>query len=764
MSSESASGADFDSDTTLRTLHRVQQILGHSFRFPRIVMVGDQSVGKTSVVESLIGADISVKDQAMATRRPLLLTLINTPRGPLHAQFRDGEKMHDLGDIRERIEAENNVTEGDISTNPIELTIFSPDVFDTILIDLPGFIMAPERHQSQELPEQIQRMNSAYMNDPSNILAVVNSATSDPATSMALREAYRADPGGDRSLGIVTKIDLCAKNATSAEGLLRMLRNEVLPLGLGRIGIRCRTHQEQRENIDFPTVIDRESQWIESSGFDRDPEVRLGVPLLRRVLSETLIERVSGELPAIIRRLDAKIAKAKRNEDFLQRLASEPNMRSVAKELEFLVNQLHPSADARSDFEHELRECIGYEVETAMEEAFRSAFYKNSGDKQVWKEVPYTEPTKLVGWGAPGTPSLNVNFDPRSMLLGLKYQPGEGDEDEWRRNLAKFRELFIFGSEANMDGVEQKELDELRSRAVEVGGCASFFRHMLPKHPRRARSHWTRRYNAALDKLIAGDASIAMRASAAGVPTQEGSDTEPTSSEGDSLLRGTHGAVPSDRPDADVSEPGVLSACFEIFMEQLGNFASSKSKSVDPSDGDSSGSKPTKERELAQMYFSFLLDKIATRIHEQQLQGELVGIVERERRPVSDYMQIQNELSKSLEYPRGVSYFETLISSVSSSAQRAEVCMYNEEWTQAYRKVAARRMADDLFRIMSVRLLEPLVFECIQFSLNLFNNNSTVIREAKMATKESQELVQLRNDLSDTYARFQGEDMSDGDD
>ena len=34
----------FDADNVLRVLHRVQQILGHSFRFPRIVMVGDQPV------------------------------------------------------------------------------------------------------------------------------------------------------------------------------------------------------------------------------------------------------------------------------------------------------------------------------------------------------------------------------------------------------------------------------------------------------------------------------------------------------------------------------------------------------------------------------------------------------------------------------------------------------------------------------------------------------------------------------------------------
>ena len=55
---------------------------------------------------------------------------------------------------------------------------------------------------------------------------------------------------------------------------------------------------------------------------------------------------------------------------------------------------------------------------------------------------------------------------------------------------------------------------------------------------------------------------------------------------------------------------------------------------------------------------------------------------------------------------------------------------------------------------MAVLLLEPLVFEAIQFSLNLFNNNTTVAREAKMATKETKELVELRDALQDTAMRF----------
>ena len=53
-------------------------------------------------------------------------------------------------------QAENAVTEGDVSINPIELTIYSPNVHDCILVDLPGFVIAPEMHQADDLPEQIQ--------------------------------------------------------------------------------------------------------------------------------------------------------------------------------------------------------------------------------------------------------------------------------------------------------------------------------------------------------------------------------------------------------------------------------------------------------------------------------------------------------------------------------------------------------------------------------------------------------------------------------
>ena len=56
---------------------------------------------------------------------------------------------------------------------------------------------------------------------------------------------------------MVTKVDLMGKNK---DALQRMLANEVLPLAMGRIGIRCRTQQEQLDGVGFDEVLNRESQ------------------------------------------------------------------------------------------------------------------------------------------------------------------------------------------------------------------------------------------------------------------------------------------------------------------------------------------------------------------------------------------------------------------------------------------------------------------------------------------------------------------------
>ena len=58
----------------------------------------------------------------------------------------------------------------------------------------------------------------------------------------------------ERCLGIVTKIDLIGNANASADAFLNILLNKVHPMGMGRIGIRCRTHTEQQDNVSFKEV------------------------------------------------------------------------------------------------------------------------------------------------------------------------------------------------------------------------------------------------------------------------------------------------------------------------------------------------------------------------------------------------------------------------------------------------------------------------------------------------------------------------------
>ena len=48
---------------------------------PQIVVVGSQSSGKSSVLESLVGRDFLPRGSGIVTRRPLILQLINTREG-----------------------------------------------------------------------------------------------------------------------------------------------------------------------------------------------------------------------------------------------------------------------------------------------------------------------------------------------------------------------------------------------------------------------------------------------------------------------------------------------------------------------------------------------------------------------------------------------------------------------------------------------------------------------------------------------------------
>ncbi|GCF00590.1 dynamin-like GTPase mgm1 [Zygosaccharomyces mellis] len=203
---------------------------------PSIVVIGSQSSGKSSVLESIVGREFLPKGSNMVTRRPIELTLVNTPNSKeITADF-PLLRLYNLTNFKEvkKILMESNMavpTTEAISEDPIQLTIKSSRVPDLSLVDLPGYIQIEAADQPMELKGKIRQLCDKYLADP-NIILAISSADVDLANSAALRAAKAADPQGLRTIGVITKLDLVSPEVGHS-----ILTNKKYPLKMGYVGV-----------------------------------------------------------------------------------------------------------------------------------------------------------------------------------------------------------------------------------------------------------------------------------------------------------------------------------------------------------------------------------------------------------------------------------------------------------------------------------------------------------------------------------------------
>ena len=216
-------------------LNKVDSSSAH-LTLPSIVVIGSQSSGKSSVLESIVGKEFLPKGSNMVTRRPIELTLVNTPNAKeITADF-PSQRLYNIKDFNEvkRLLMELNMavpTSDAVSEDPIQLTIKSSRVPDLSLVDLPGYIQIEAADQPLELKSKIQQLCEKYLQFP-NIILAISAADVDLANSSALRAAKTADPGGLRTIGVITKLDLVTPDVAS-----KILNNRKYPLKMGYVGV-----------------------------------------------------------------------------------------------------------------------------------------------------------------------------------------------------------------------------------------------------------------------------------------------------------------------------------------------------------------------------------------------------------------------------------------------------------------------------------------------------------------------------------------------
>ncbi|GKZ69835.1 dynamin-like GTPase mgm1 [Aspergillus niger] len=297
-------------------IRNILQTVGQSntLTLPSIVVIGSQSSGKSSVLEAIVGHEFLPKGTNMVTRRPIELTLVNTP----NAQAEYGEfpalglgKITDFSQIQRTLTDLNlAVPERDcVSDDPIQLSIYSPHVPDLSLIDLPGYIQVAGHDQPPELKQKISDLCDKYIQAP-NVILAISAADVDLANSTALRASRRVDPRGERTIGVITKMDL-----VDPERGYNVLSDKKYPLRLGYVGVVSRIPQttalfSRGSGNITGAIMKNEHAYFSAhpSEFGSQSDVSVGVSTLRtklmHVLEQTMASSLAGTRDAISQELE----------------------------------------------------------------------------------------------------------------------------------------------------------------------------------------------------------------------------------------------------------------------------------------------------------------------------------------------------------------------------------------------------------------------------------------------------------------------------
>jgi len=288
-----------------------------AIQLPQIVIVGSQSSGKSSVIESLVGRSILPRGTGIVTRRPLILQLIYTPKDDrVHRSAERGtidkeewaEFLHtkdkvftDWDEVRREIEQETNRVAGSnkgICPDPISLKFYSTSVLSLTMVDLPGLTKVAVGEQPDDIENQIKELILKFITNPNSIILAVSPANMDMATSESLKIARDIDPDGRRTLAVITKLDLMDAGTDAID----ILCGRVIPVKLGIIGVINRSQQDIIDKKDIKDAIKDEASFLQR----KYPTLatRNGTPYLAKTLNRLLMHHIRDCLPELKTRVN----------------------------------------------------------------------------------------------------------------------------------------------------------------------------------------------------------------------------------------------------------------------------------------------------------------------------------------------------------------------------------------------------------------------------------------------------------------------------
>eukprot|EP00002_Diphylleia_rotans_P023286 TRINITY_DN4579_c0_g1_i1.p1 TRINITY_DN4579_c0_g1~~TRINITY_DN4579_c0_g1_i1.p1 ORF type:complete len:837 (-),score=163.55 TRINITY_DN4579_c0_g1_i1:123-2633(-) len=266
---------------------------------PRVVVIGDQSAGKTSVLEMYAEARIFPRGGGeMMTRSPIQVTL--TEGVERVAQFTKEDRVYrlndprDLQNLRDEIELRmrNSVSADSTVSDSVISLVVRGSKHRVVLVDLPGVIGSTTSGMAPKTKGQIEELCRRYASNPNSVILCIQDGSADAERSNVTDLVKEVDPEGSRTIFVMTKLDQAEKNIPPKR-IKDTLEGRLVNLNaLGYFAVICGT---SNPNSSIPEIKNAERLFFKTSKLFSNNIVKpsqFGMDELARAIDAAFWEQV----------------------------------------------------------------------------------------------------------------------------------------------------------------------------------------------------------------------------------------------------------------------------------------------------------------------------------------------------------------------------------------------------------------------------------------------------------------------------------------
>jgi GTPase SAR1 family protein len=322
-----------DARSLLDTIDNLRELgVGDFVDLPQIIVIGDQSSGKSSVLEAIsrvrfpVDGDLCTRFATELVLRRAAETAVNVsiqfadaapsaapgdaPRQPSHPFQRSSFDKDALPDIIREAKEVMGIRKGGakrFSKDILRVEVAGPDVYPLTLVDLPGIFHSATADQDLADKAVVDQLIASYMIQPKSIILAVVAANNQLANQAVLLEAKTHDPKRERTIGVITKPDMAGRGSANEKKYLDLAkgRESMHKLALGWYVLRNRSEEERSSEAEVRDTA--EERFFQSGEWSSISPMSRGVESLRKRLSKVLLDHIKKNLPGLIQDIETNL-------------------------------------------------------------------------------------------------------------------------------------------------------------------------------------------------------------------------------------------------------------------------------------------------------------------------------------------------------------------------------------------------------------------------------------------------------------------------